>query len=276
MAERKATNKYYPPDWDPSKGSANKYQGSHHLRSRAKKISEGVLVVRFAMPFDIWCMECKNHIAMGVRYNAEKSKVGNYYTTPIYRFQMKCRLCDNHFVIKTDPSKFDYVIVSGARKKIKPTPESNELIIDEDDSNRRISDAMYRLERRIEDKTKAEAELPGLRELKKWRSRWEDSFSMNKLIRSQFRERRKLIEQSKDRDKKLLTKASLKIKLVEPTDSIRKEAKQIYKTGVRRKAEMNPAQISDITFKNPTQISKTTSTASIRIKSEKNGSSDVR
>ena len=40
---------------------------------------------------------------MGVRYNAEKSKVGNYYSTPIYKFRMKCHLCDNHFEIQTDP-----------------------------------------------------------------------------------------------------------------------------------------------------------------------------
>ena len=40
---------------------------------------------------------------LGVRYNAEKKRVGNYYTTPIYRFRMKCHLCDNHFEIETDP-----------------------------------------------------------------------------------------------------------------------------------------------------------------------------
>ena len=40
---------------------------------------------------------------LGVRYNSEKKKVGNYYTTPIYRFRMKCHLCDNHFEIETDP-----------------------------------------------------------------------------------------------------------------------------------------------------------------------------
>jgi hypothetical protein len=39
----------------------------------------------------------------GVRYNAEKKKVGNYYTTPIYRFRMKCHLCDNYIEIETDP-----------------------------------------------------------------------------------------------------------------------------------------------------------------------------
>lgn len=37
------------------------------------------------------------------RYNAEKKKIGMYYTTPVYQFRMKCHLCDNHFEIKTDP-----------------------------------------------------------------------------------------------------------------------------------------------------------------------------
>ena len=40
---------------------------------------------------------------MGVRYNAEKTTVGKYYSTPIFKFRMKCHLCDNHFEIQTDP-----------------------------------------------------------------------------------------------------------------------------------------------------------------------------
>jgi coiled-coil domain-containing protein 130 len=28
---------------------------------------------------------CLSSVLKGVRYNAEKKKVGNYYTTPIYR-----------------------------------------------------------------------------------------------------------------------------------------------------------------------------------------------
>ena len=43
-------------------------------------------------------------VALRSRYNAEKSKVGMYYTTPVYQFRMKCHLCDNYFVIKTDPA----------------------------------------------------------------------------------------------------------------------------------------------------------------------------
>ncbi|WAR24712.1 CC130-like protein [Mya arenaria] len=91
MAERKSVNKYYPPDWDPSKGSVNQYVGQHPLRDRAKKLGQGILVI--------------SHIGMGVRYNAEKTKTGMYYTTPLYKFRMKCHLCDNYFEIQTDPKK---------------------------------------------------------------------------------------------------------------------------------------------------------------------------
>ena len=54
---------------------------------------------------------------MGVRYNAEKKKIGNYYSTPIYSFRCKCHLCDNWFTIETDPKNTQYVVTSGARKK---------------------------------------------------------------------------------------------------------------------------------------------------------------
>lgn len=37
-------------------------------------------------------------------YNAEKKKVGMYYSTPIYQFRFKCHLCPNHIEMKTDPA----------------------------------------------------------------------------------------------------------------------------------------------------------------------------
>jgi hypothetical protein len=40
---------------------------------------------------------------MGVRYNAEKKKIGAYYSTPIFSFRCKCHLCDGWFEIQTDP-----------------------------------------------------------------------------------------------------------------------------------------------------------------------------
>ena len=61
------------------------------------------------MPYNIWCGGCNSHIGMGVRYNAEKKKVGNYYSTPIWQFRMKCHLCDNYFEINTDPQVWGFL-----------------------------------------------------------------------------------------------------------------------------------------------------------------------
>ena len=62
MGERKGVNKWYPPDYDPSKGGLNKWQGTHALRERAKKIHLGIIIIRFEMPYNIWCEGCGNHI----------------------------------------------------------------------------------------------------------------------------------------------------------------------------------------------------------------------
>lgn len=70
------------------------------------------------MPFNIWCLGCHNHVGMGVRYNAEKKKCGMYYTTPLYEFRMKCHLCDNYYVIRTDP-KVRELIKNRNKQKIK-------------------------------------------------------------------------------------------------------------------------------------------------------------
>lgn len=36
------------------------------------------------MPYNIWCGGCNSMIAKGVRFNAEKKQVGNYYSTKVY------------------------------------------------------------------------------------------------------------------------------------------------------------------------------------------------
>lgn len=244
MAERKAVNKYYPPDWDPSKGSINAYNKSHPLRSRAKKIDKGILVVRFGMPFNIWCSGCENHIGMGVRYNAEKSKVGSYYTSPIYQFDMKCHLCDNHFIIETDPANFDYVIKKGGRRQLRMAAKEDEddtaqITVDtEEERKRRTMDAMYSLEKEVEDKMKVEPKQINLREIKKWRERRKDSFSLNQLVRAQYRQRRKRLEQAKAIDKNLRKKASLKISLVKPEPSDVVQARQMVSAMDAEKLKM--------------------------------------
>lgn len=234
MAERKAVNKYYPPDWDPSKGSVNKTRNSHPLRARARKLDQGILVVRFEMPFNVWCMKCDNHVAMGVRYNAEKSTIGHYYSTPIYRFKMKCHLCDNYFEIDTDPAKFDYIVNSGARKQVRATDvETSDLdsgrAYDEVEAKKRATDAMFRLEKKVEDQMKAQEHEPSLEELKLWRSKRQDSFAINQLVRKQYRDRRKKLEETRSKDRQLLKKFSLNMPLAKTSIKDRIEASNLLR-----------------------------------------------
>ena len=66
------------------------------------------------------------HIGAGVRYNAQKQKVGNYYSTPIFGFRCKCHLCSGWFEIRTDPKNAAYVVHEGAKKKDEDwDPEAN-------------------------------------------------------------------------------------------------------------------------------------------------------
>lgn len=113
-----AQNKYYPPDWDPSKGSLNEYAGKHHLGERVKKLkTEGKLVIRFEMPFNVWCTSCKSHIALAVRFNAEKQRVGMYHSTPIWEFTMSCHRCGGTMVVRTNPREDTYEMIRGIQRR---------------------------------------------------------------------------------------------------------------------------------------------------------------
>ena len=130
----RADNFYHPPDWDPRHGSRAELAAArlgepawkaHPLRERAKKLGEGILVVRFEMPFDVRCSGCGNRIAKGVRFNAEKKCVGKYLSTKVWSFRMMCAAEDGtsrtdrtrnaHYIeVRTDPKAADYVVAEGA------------------------------------------------------------------------------------------------------------------------------------------------------------------
>lgn len=142
------------------------------------------------MPFNIWCNGCNNHIGMGVRYNAEKTKTGKYYSTTIYKFRMKCHLCDNHFEIQTDPKNLDYEILSGARRQERRwDPIKNEQVVPEDKatSSKLAVDAMYNLEHQAEDIQKRDEMRPIIAQIQGINSRMKDDFACNQLLRKQFR-----------------------------------------------------------------------------------------
>lgn len=125
LAAARADNFYYNPEaFDPSKrgrDGPNAIAGVHALGDRARRLaSDGILVVRFELPHDGWCAGCGQHVARGVRFNADKSADGAYHSTRVWRFEMKCTACPSRYVIKTDPANADYAYVSGiARSKVR-------------------------------------------------------------------------------------------------------------------------------------------------------------
>ncbi|KAF9565294.1 hypothetical protein EC968_004185 [Mortierella alpina] len=207
MADRKATNKYYPPDWDPSKGSINSYVGQHPLRDRARKLDQGILIVRFELPYNIWCNGCNKPIGMGVRYNAEKKKIGNYYSTAILSFRMKCHLCDNWFEIQTDPKNAAYVVTAGARKKVEDfdAKDNETLEIDTpEEFERRANDRFARLEHERIDASRAQSGITALTRLQRLNERqWSDPYALSQKLRKEFRTEKKA-KQKEDAECKVI------------------------------------------------------------------------
>ncbi|XP_012267777.2 coiled-coil domain-containing protein 130 homolog [Athalia rosae] len=242
MGERKGTNHYYPPDYDPKVGGLNKFLGTHALRERARKLHMGILIIRFEMPYNIWCDGCGNHIGMGVRYNAEKKKVGMYYSTPLYQFRMKCHLCDNHFEIKTDPANLDYIIVSGARRQENRwDPIANEQCVPEtkEVSHRLYDDAMFKVEHQTEDVKISKNRDPVLTKLINMKTpTWKDDYSSNCVLRAKFRATKKELQQKQVIDATLLDKSSLNIKLVSEHEDDIKLARSI--TSYSKNSSPNP------------------------------------
>ncbi|XP_051164775.1 coiled-coil domain-containing protein 130 homolog [Leptopilina boulardi] len=240
MGERKGQNLYYPPDYDPKVGGLNKFLGTHALRERARKLHEGILIIRFEMPFNIWCDGCGNHIGMGVRYNAEKTKIGMYYSTPLYQFRMKCHLCDNHFEIKTDPANLDYIIVSGARRQENRwDPTENEQVVPEtkETSRRLYDDPMFKLEHGVQDKGVSKSREKALNSVIALNeSLWKDDYSSNSALRAKFRAEKKEIEKKKSLDKSLLNKMGININLVAEHEDDVKLAQLLMQT---KKVERN-------------------------------------
>ncbi|KAG9141701.1 hypothetical protein Leryth_025893, partial [Lithospermum erythrorhizon] len=196
LAAARADNFYYPPEWSPSKGGLNKFNGQHALRERARKIDQGILIIRFEMPYNIWCGGCESMIAKGVRFNAEKKQVGNYYSTKIWSFAMKSACCQHEIVIQTDPQNCAYVIMSGARKKIEDydAEDAETMLLPVDEDKSKLVDPFYRLEHQEEDlKKKKEAEPALVRLQRLSDSRHADNYSLNKSLRAKLRTQKKRV-----------------------------------------------------------------------------------
>lgn len=206
LAAARADNFYFPPEWDPKRGGLNKFNKSHSLGERAKKIDQGIIVIRFEMMYNVWCLGCDKHIGKGTRYNAEKSKAGKYFTTTIWEFKMKCHLCDQIFIIRTDPENRDYKFVSGVRRKVEEfTAAQNEEIelADSDTKARLEEDAFFRLEHAAEDKRKAKSKAGAIAATLAIQHRAFEDYGANAVLRRAHRAGRKELAARQRHSRKL-------------------------------------------------------------------------
>lgn len=220
--------RYVPPEHE-GVISGNKLHGKHALGSRANKISQGVLTVRFEMPYPIWCTTCPKPtiIGQGVRFNAEKKKVGNYYSTPIYSFRMKHISCGGWIEIRTDPKNTAYVVTEGARKRDTgedKVEEGDVKILTQEEREAQRNNAFAALEGKVEDKQRLEYTKKRLEELHDLsEQQWEDPYEQNRKLRRSFREGRKTREKDASVSAALQDKMSLGMDLVpEHEDDVRR------------------------------------------------------
>ncbi len=185
------------------------------------------------MPFAVWCATCPQPtlIAQGVRFNAEKKKVGSYYSSPIYSFRMTHAACGGTFEIRTDPQNTAYVVTEGGRKR--DTGEDREAatgggeitVLTEEERERRRNDAFAALEGTTADKRRAAADGTRIRQLAAHRERgWADPYARSQTLRRAFRAERKVREADAARTEALRERMGLAIELLDETEDDRRRA----------------------------------------------------
>ncbi|KAI9876026.1 MAG: hypothetical protein M1830_007523 [Pleopsidium flavum] len=221
--------RYVPPEYEGTT-SANKLAGKNALGNRARKSGQGILTVRFEMPFAIWCTTCPKPtiIGQGVRFNAEKKKVDNYYSTPIFSFRMKHSACGGWIEIRTDPKNTAYVVTEGAKKRDtgEDKVQEGEIRIRTDEERERLqNDAFAALEGKVEDKRQALTNKTRVEELLQLQDKdWDDPYAASKKLRRAFRADRKVRQKNHEVTENLKDRMSLGMDLLEETEEDRKRA----------------------------------------------------
>lgn len=204
------------------------------MGDRARKIDQGILITRFELPFNIWCGTCNAHIGMGVRYNAEKKKIGKYYSTPIFSFRCKCHLCSGWFEIQTDPQNTRYVVVSGARQKDEDwDPEENGGYAIHDTEGKDVAvDPLIALEKSVDSQNFAtKVQAPRIEQLQNMSEHYNaDPYAHSLRLRKRFREEKKVEKQKEEADNHIKARYGLpsELSLLRDDDTSIQEASDAW------------------------------------------------
>ncbi|KAI0073676.1 DUF572-domain-containing protein [Panus rudis PR-1116 ss-1] len=176
---------------------------------------------------------------MGVRYNAEKKKIGMYYSTPIYSFRCKCHLCDGWFEIQTDPKNTRYVVTSGARQKDEDwDPEENGgFAVHNTDGTEGPVDPLAALEKSTDAQNHMNnVQKPRLEALQSLADHYgSDPYSLSLKARKKFRVDKKVEKEKQAADEVVKGKYGLpqELKLTEMDEEFKAQAKEDFEKGRR-------------------------------------------
>lgn len=213
MSERKVLNKYYPPDFDPSK------------IPKLKLPKDRQYVVRLMAPFNMRCKTCGEYIYKGKKFNARKETVQNevYLGLPIFRFYIKCTRCLAEITFKTDPENTDYTMEHGATRNFQAEKllEEEEKRVQKEREDEELNNPMKVLENRTKD-SKLEMEvLENLQELKDLNQRQAhvDFEAMLRQHRLSEEELQRQQQEEDERETAALLEEAQKQRLLEDSDS---------------------------------------------------------
>ncbi|ODV97183.1 hypothetical protein PACTADRAFT_32666 [Pachysolen tannophilus NRRL Y-2460] len=119
MSDRKNINKYFPPDFDPSKVTKKK---------KDKNKKNVLQTVRLMTPFSMRCLSCGEYIASSKKFNAKKENTDEkYLQQKIFRFHIRCPMCNNEIIFRTDPKTSDFVMENGGVRNFTSSKPSSTI-----------------------------------------------------------------------------------------------------------------------------------------------------
>ncbi|BFG06428.1 splicing factor YJU2 [Drosophila madeirensis] len=231
MSERKVLNKYYPPDFDPSK------------IPRMKLAKNRQYTVRLMAPFNMRCVTCGEYIYKGKKFNARKEDVENetYLGIRIYRFYIKCTRCLQEISFKTDPQNTDYEIEAGATRNFMALKLAEEQARREQQEEREeeANNPMKMLENRTEQSRNEIEMLESLEELRDLNRRQQtvDYSTMLQQYNTGETERERL-EREEREDEEFIKSVNFKSK---PEGGNRRVAEEIIEDVKEEAADSLPA-----------------------------------
>ena len=152
MSERKSINKYYPPDYNPLEAE----KAARKLSKRLKNANKDITTIRLMTPFSMRCNKCETFIPKSRKFNGKKELLTERYLNniKIFRLTIRCPLCSQPILFRTDPKSADYVMEAGA---VRNFVKKSDII--GDDKTESVDETLERLTREQEEDEKEKERL---------------------------------------------------------------------------------------------------------------------